>query len=453
MPEEPGPPGLDVVPPLYSVKVMAATVLVCEKCGHRLLQWAGRCPRCGAWDSVTEEAGYTSSVLPPVAIEEVDLSARRRLTSGMSEFDRVLGGGLVTASTVLLAGEPGVGKSTLVLQVAAGYEREGSDVLLVCGEETAAEVAARAARVAGIRKTKVLAGRDLAEIAAHLPAHDIAVVDSIQAVMSPGVSGEPGSPSQVRAAAGTLGTLARDSGTAVLMIGHVTKDGAVAGPRTLEHLVDAVLMFDGAGGALRTLRSTKNRFGTVAEVGVFEMGSEGLKEVPDASRHLLAERGRAKTGSAVGCVLEGRRPLALEVQALVVDGSAHPRRVTSGLESSRVGVVAAVLDRHAGVRLMGHDVYASVPGGFRVFDPAFDLALALALAGAKAGGRLPPGSAAVGEVGLGGEIRSATGVVARMEELRRLGFERVLTGPKAPAVGGIERRTVEGIGEALNYLT
>lgn len=439
--------------PLPIVAVMAATVIVCEKCGHRLLKWAGRCPRCGAWDIVSDEVSDGPPVPPPIAIEEVDLSSRRRLVSGMGEFDRVLGGGLVTATTVLLAGEPGVGKSTLVLQAASGYEREGLDVLLVCGEETTAEVAARAGRVAGVRRTKALSGGDLRTIAAHLPGYDIAIIDSIQAVRTAEASGEPGSPSQVRGAAAALAAVARESQTAVLMVGHVTKDGAVAGPRTLEHLVDAVLVFEGAGGTLRALRSTKNRFGAVSEVGVFEMGSEGLKEVPDASRLFLAERGRAAAGSAVGCAMEGRRPLALEVQALVVPSSAHPRRITSGLESSRVGVVAAVLDRHAGLRLGGHDVYASVPGGFRVSDPAFDLALALALAGAKANKRLDAGTAAVGEIGLGGEVRAAAGVAARMEELCRLGFERVLTGPQAPAVGGIEQRIVEGVGEALAYLT
>lgn len=411
---------------------MAKDALVCAKCGHKSLQWLGRCPGCAAWESFVEsaEAGE-ASVIP---ITELIAATTERLSTGMPELDRVLGGGLVRGSVVLLAGEPGVGKSTLLLQVAAGVERMGHRVLLVCGEESPDQVAARAKRLGARLTTKLTPVTELGSVLELVPQSEVVLVDSIQTMRDPESSGDPGSVAQVRNCAAALTRVARSSGSVVVLVGHICKDGSIAGPRALEHLVDAVITFEGdQGQVLRTVRGVKNRFGPTAEIGVFQMGSRGLVEVPDASRLFLSERNSSVAGSAVGCVLEGRRPVALEIQTLIVPNRAPvTRRVAQGVEPARLGLALAVLEQRAGVRLSDCDVYASVAGGMRAAEPGIDLALALALASSRLHKPLPTGLCAVGEVGLAGDVRAVAGMEARINELVRLGFTTVLT----PYFGG-----------------
>jgi len=420
--------------------------MVCLQCGHRALQWLGRCPDCSAWDSFAE--------LPPLVAKDPRRSARdgvttligavdpepcERITTGLAELDRVLGGGLVRGSVVLIAGEPGVGKSTLLLQAAAGVEESGRSVLLVCGEESMEQVAARARRLGAPRKTILTPENEVEAIITLMHQADVVLVDSIQSLRTTESGGEPGSVAQVRQCAAALTEAARNTGAALVLVGHITKDGSIAGPRSLEHLVDVVVTFEGdRGHHLRTVRSTKNRYGATGELGVFQMGPRGLTEVPDASRFFLAERHTESAGSAVGCIIEGRRSLALEIQALVMPCKppAVPRRVTQGLEFSRLGVALAVLQQHCGIRVADCDVYASVAGGLRAAEPAIDLPLCLALASSRRNVPIPKGVAAVGEVGLAGEVRSVPGLEARVNELFRLGFHTVITPPGDPEGAG-----------------
>lgn len=389
----------------------------------------------------------------PTPIANVARTGDERFSTGLVEFDRVLGGGLVKGSVVLVAGEPGVGKSTLMLQAACGLEARGRRVLLICGEESVDQVAARAARLGGPKKAEATATTEVGPIAAMLGGVDVTIVDSIQALRDPDATGDAGSVTQVRSCAAALTRAARASNCTVVLVGHVTKDGAVAGPRTLEHLVDVVVTFEGdRGHALRTIRGVKNRFGPTAELGVFEMGPAGLNEIADASALFLADRREGVSGSAVGCVLEGRRPVALEVQALVNPTNAmHPRRVAQGIEASRLGLALAVLERRGEVPLRGADVYASVAGGLRAAEPGIDLALALAIAGAALNKFLPPEVAVIGELGLGGEIRAVPAMVPRVKELTRLGFTKIVV-PASVRAEGIESIGVKHIGQALTLL-
>ncbi|HEY2665993.1 MAG TPA: DNA repair protein RadA [Actinomycetota bacterium] len=435
----------------------------CSQCGYRASQWRGRCPQCGAWDSFVREGpastrGPARGGLPmaagPVVLAGIEAAAHDRLPTGLAELDRVLGGGLVRGSVVLLAGEPGAGKSTLCLQAAAGLEARDVRVLLVCGEESVDQVAARARRIGGIHTTQAASGTRIDEVLAHAEGFDVVMVDSIQTLSDPDLSGEPGSVTQVRGCASALARHARDSRVALLLVGHVTKDGAIAGPRVLEHLVDAVLTFEGdRGQSLRTLRSAKNRFGGTAELGVFEMKAAGLVEVADASRLFLADRHTGVPGSAVGCLLEGRRAVALEIQSLVApnDGP-HPRRVAHGLERDRLEVLAAVLQQRAGIDLSKSDVFVRVAGGFRADEPAVDLALALALASSVTGAVLPSDLVAIGEVGLAGDVRAVPGVGTRLSECARLGFRRAVVGRSAGLHDGLEVHPVAELREALELL-
>lgn len=433
---------------------MTKTALVCTECGYRAHQWHGRCPECGAWDSFAHvsPAGNGPPAAPPVRLAGVDFASRPRLSTGIGEFDRVLGGGLVAGSLVLVAGEPGVGKSTLMLQAAAGLESQGCKVLLVCGEESVEQVAERAARLGGLGGAMASSATDLPTVAAQIGEAEVAMVDSVQTLRDPSVPGTPGSVSQVRACASALSRAARQTHTAVFLVGHVTKDNQVAGPRALEHLVDAVITFEGdRGHALRILRATKNRFGPTAEVGVFEMGRSGLTEVPDASGLFLKDRRAGAAGSAVGCMLEGRRPVALEVQTLVMrSGASMPRRVASGIDATRLGVVAAVLDRRAQVPLSNYDVYASIAGGVRAAEPGIDLALAVALASSRMNKPPPADAAFIGEVGLGGEVRAVPGIQLRIAEVARLGFKRVITPVSTQPHEGVEVHRVSDLIETLH---
>lgn len=411
------------------------TLCRCQACGAETPRWVGRCPDCEAWGTLVEETvGPRASKPSAVAVAATSLASQpptgaARLATGIDEVDRVLGGGLVTGSVLLLAGEPGIGKSTLVLQVAASLAA-GADVLLVCGEESPAQVRARAARLGAIpdRITTVDDPRVDAVIAAIGSGPAVVVVDSIQTVFDPEIASAPGSVGQVRECASRLAREARDRGTTLVLVGHVTKDGSVAGPRALEHLVDAVLSFDGDRSAgLRILRALKNRFGSTQEAGFFEMDDAGLVPIRDASAYLLADRCEGVAGSVLAACVEGRRPYVLEVQALVASsGLQVPRRVAQGVENARIPLLVAVLERRAGLSLGDKDVFVSAVGGMRAAEPAADLPLALAIVSSQRGVPVPGDVAAFGEVGLAGEIRRAPAGDLRVAEARAVGCRRVV---------------------------
>ncbi|WP_293179137.1 DNA repair protein RadA [Oceanithermus sp.] len=419
----------------------------CVECGYRTPKPLGRCPECGSWGSFEPEetgaaaAPAVAAAAPRLRLAEVDAAALPRFSSGEGEVDRVLGGGFVPGAALLLGGEPGVGKSTLLLQVADRVLRSGRRVVYVAGEESPQQVKLRAERlgVSGglelIRDTQldaVLAGLDAA-------GPELVVVDSIQTLESEGV---PGSLVAVRTATQALVRWAKRAGATLVLVGHVTKEGTVAGPKVIEHVVDATLYLETAG-LYRVLRSAKNRFGAVGEVGVFRMTNAGLEGVPNPSEAFLAERPVGVPGSAVGLALYGERTIALEVQALAAKSPyAAPKRVAQGLDGRRVDVILAVLERRLDLRLGHLDVYVNLTGGLRVGDPGLDLAVALAVYSAVMGRPVAPELAAVGEVGLAGEVRSVASLEARLREGERAGFERVLR-------PGVVRTLEEAVREAL----
>ncbi len=409
----------------------------CAECGASVGKWLGQCPQCQAWGSLAEvgatrvtlSAGPVSAPARPIA--DIDVEAARARPTGVDELDRVLGGGLVPGAVVLLAGEPGVGKSTLVSKVAARAARDGTPVLYVTGEESVAQVRLRAGRTDGLAPSLWLAAEtDLAAVIAHVDAVQpgLLVVDSIQTVASAQVDGTAGGVTQIRAVAAALIGLAKERGIATVLVGHVTKDGAVAGPRLLEHLVDVVLHFEGERhSTLRMVRAVKNRFGPADEVGCFTMTDNGIEGLADPSGLFLSDRGRPVPGTCVTVAVEGRRPMLAEVQALVGQTTtAHPRRAVSGLDSSRVAMVLAIVERHCRIPLAGSDVYTATVGGIRLAEPSADLAIALALASAVHDRALPSDVLALGELGLSGELRKVGGLQRRLTEAARLGFTRAI---------------------------
>ena len=406
----------------------------CSDCGTTAGRWLGRCPACGAFGTLVEElhgsATDMASARPaqPVPIGDVSVDEAERISTGVSELDRVLGGGLVPASLVLVGGEPGVGKSTLLL-MALGAMSKSRKALLVTGEESAAQVSLRAARLGGAEAVEILAETDLDVVCATLESlrPDVCVIDSVQTLNAAALGSAPGSVTQVREAAGRLLRVAKEAGVATVLVGHVTKDGAVAGPRVLEHLVDCVLQFEGDRyHEHRVLRATKNRFGSTNELGVFEMTSAGLVGVPDPSE-LFGTTHPGEVGAAVGCALEGTRPILLEVQALVAPTDlAMPRRVGTGVDPKRLAMIVAVLGRHAGVALASADVFVNVAGGVRIEEPGADLAVALAIASAARGVPVREGLAAFGEIGLTGRLRQASQAERRLEECVKLGIALVV---------------------------
>ncbi|MBA3561264.1 MAG: DNA repair protein RadA [Actinobacteria bacterium] len=418
---------------------MAAKVLVqhvCTECGTACPRWLGKCPGCGAFGTLAEElhasdAGASSArARTPTPLGDVSASEGQRISTGVPELDRVLGGGLVPASLVLVGGEPGVGKSTLLLSALGAIAREGRRTLLVTGEESAAQVSLRAARLGGAERVGIVAETELEAVCATLEQErpDVCVIDSVQTLHASDLASAPGSVAQVREAAGRLLRVAKQAGVATILVGHVTKDGAVAGPRVLEHLVDCVLQFEGDRyNAHRILRATKNRFGSTNELGVFEMTSTGLVGVPDPSE-LFGSTHPGEIGAAVGCTLEGTRPLLLEIQSLVSPTDlAMPRRVGTGVDPKRLAMIVAVLGRHAGVSLRSADVFVNVAGGMRIEEPGADLAIALAIASAARGAPALEGSAAFGEIGLTGRLRPASQAERRIEECAKLGLTTVVT--------------------------
>ncbi len=439
-------------PSLSSLAVgKVRTVLSCRECGQQLAQWAGRCPGCGAWGTIEERAGGTAQGSIALGTLEHEAEDDRRIATGLAGVDRVLGGGLVPGTVALLAGEPGIGKSTLLLQLVANLSAAGLSCLLASGEESRHQVAARARRL-GLDGGAVafVPGRELPELleAARATRPFLLAVDSIQSLRDPAGTQVPGGPAQVRACADALVGLAKSEGIAVLLTGHVTKDGDVAGPRTLEHAVDVVLTFDGdPRSGLRMLTGGKNRFGAEGEVAWFEMTLQGLREL-DPTGLLLS--GQGEPGAAVALPQAGRRALAAEVQALVVPSTPPTRRQVTGLDPRRFQLVAAVLDR-AGVRVGGSDVFGASAGGVRIDDPACDLAIAAAIASAATGVPTPDGSAFVGEVGLTGLLRPGGAMATRLAAARAAGLLTVFAPVGTPPVEGVDVRAVRHLKDALTW--
>lgn len=406
------------------------------------MKWAGRCGECQQWGTVVEfgvQAGIAKpkvTALAPSAeraakpITQIDTTESPRRTSGVSEFDRVLGGGIVPGAAILLSGEPGVGKSTLLLEVAAQSARAGRRVLYASGEESPAQVRLRAERTGALHDELYLASEtDLATILGHIDevSPELVIIDSIQTVSSALSEGAAGHPSQVREVAATLVRVAKERGLPIIIVGHVTKDGQVAGPRLLEHLVDVVCQFEGdRQTSLRFIRALKNRFGPTDDVGCFEMSGAGIVEVTDPSS-LFLSRGLPEPGTCVAIALEGRRALPVEVQSLTVAATGPaPRRIVHGVDAARVAMVLAVLERRAGIRTSGFDVYVSTVGGVRFTEPAADLAIAIAVAGSVLNTSIPSDLAAIGELSLAGEIRPVTQVTQRRAEGKRLGYDTLI---------------------------
>ena len=414
----------------------------CTECGWTTLKWAGRCGECQAWGTVVETAEQTgiTRALKPVAVSD-DRAARpitaitapevEHQPSGIHEFDRVLGGGIVPGATILLSGEPGVGKSTLLLEVASKAAAIGQKILYVTAEESASQVRLRAQRTNALQPTLYLAAEtDLATILGQVDQidPDLLIVDSVQTVSSSAVDGLAGGPSQVREVASALIRVSKDRNLPILLVGHVTKDGSIAGPRLLEHLVDVVCQFEGdRQSGLRFIRAHKNRFGPTDEVGCFEMTGDGIAEVADPSGLFLSRGKVAVSGTCVTIATEGRRALPVEVQALIVESNApQPRRVTNGVDSSRVAMLLAVLERRAGLKLSKFDVYVSTVGGIRLTEPGADLAIAFAIASAYSDKAFPGTLAAIGEISLAGEIRPVAQAKQRVAEAKRLGFSTII---------------------------
>jgi DNA repair protein RadA/Sms len=445
------------------------TTYLCQQCGGASPKWAGQCPSCGAWNTLVETvaAPRTAARSPSAAramagatavtpIREVTSAEASRLTSGIGEVDRVLGGGFVPGSITLFGGDPGIGKSTLLLQLAGRLAVRGARVLYVTGEESAAQVRGRAERVGAVVDGLGLAATTDLETALAAIDHEqpaLAIVDSVQTMSSAELTGPAGSVGQVREVAARLAEAAKAGNTSVALVGHVTKEGTVAGPRTLEHLVDAVIYLEGERlGTTRLLRAAKNRFGSTDEVGVLEMRGDGLAEVADASRFFLESDEAPTAGAAVTIALEGTRPLAVEIQALAAPSSyGSPRRATTGIDVNRVLMLIAVLARHAGLNLTSHDVYVNVAGGLRIDEPAADLAVAMALASSLRERPVAAATVLAGEVALSGHLRAAARTERRLVEASRLGFERLITGSARGAGGaaGIGLVVARDIREAV----
>ncbi|HYI98422.1 MAG TPA: DNA repair protein RadA [Thermoleophilaceae bacterium] len=426
----------------------ATTHYVCSGCGHESAKWHGRCPGCEEWSTLVEEARPTpvpaagggariaarGKALTPVPLAQVEAPRVARLRTGIGELDRVLGGGLVPGSLVLLGGSPGIGKSTIVTSALGNLAASGRKALYVSGEESAAQVRLRAERLGeAALQVPIVAETDLEAVVATIEAErpDVCVVDSVQVLHAAALTGGPGSVGQVREVAGRLMRVAKERGVAIVLVGHVTKEGALAGPRVLEHLVDCVLSFEGERErTYRTLRALKNRFGSTNEAGVFEMRDEGLVEVEDASARFVAEATRGAAGSVILCAMEGSRPLLVEVQALVASTElVPPRRMANGIDRNRLALVLAVLTRHTGISIAGADVFVSLAGGVRIDEPGADLAVALAVASAATGTALGNGRqplAAFGELGLTGELRHAAHPDRRLAEAAKFGLTQVL---------------------------
>jgi DNA repair protein RadA/Sms len=418
---------------------------MCQACGAVSTRWQGKCDACGAWNTIVEESptggigGAPGSLKSPrkgrpVALVALDgaIEDAPRIRSGICELDRVTGGGFVRGSAILVGGDPGIGKSTLLMQAAAALAKSGSRVVYVSGEEAVAQVRLRAQRLGAASAPVALAAEtNVEDILATLqegPRPDLVILDSIQTLWTDIAESAPGTVTQVRASAQALIRYAKSTGAAVILVGHVTKEGQIAGPRVVEHMVDAVLYFEGEGGHhFRILRTVKNRFGPTDEIGVFEMGDAGLREVANPSELFLGERGASTPGAAVFAGMEGTRPVLVEIQALVAPSSlGTPRRAVVGWDSARLAMILAVLEAHCGLKFGMHDVYLNVAGGYRISEPAADLAVAAALVSSLAGLALPPDCVYFGEISLSGAIRPVAHGAQRLKEAEKLGFRKAV---------------------------
>jgi DNA repair protein RadA/Sms len=450
--------------------VKTKSVFNCQNCGSQSPKWLGKCPDCNSWNSFVEEEFASPAAQAkergfsykdePVLLKDVRQMQEGRLKTGIGELDRVLGGGIVRGSVILIGGDPGVGKSTVSLQVSNQLARQGIKVLYVSGEESIEQTKLRANRLgaAEAESLYIVNQTDLSLITAYIKKLKprVLIVDSIQVIFEPAISSSAGSVSQVRECAGILTQLAKTSGTSVFIIGHVTKEGNIAGPRVLEHIVDTVLYFEGDRFSVyRLLRAVKNRFGSTNEIGVFEMAANGLEEVKNPSQIFLSERPDKVSGSVVTAVIEGSRPLLVEIQSLVAKSSfGYARRRAEGFDFNRLGLLIAVLEKRIGLHLEAEDVFVNVAGGIKVVDPVADLAVALAIASALRNQPLQPQSVAVGEVGLGAEVRSVSQLGLRLNEAEKLGFRRCLVPANnckkiSGAPAGIEIVPVSNLKEAL----
>jgi DNA repair protein RadA/Sms len=433
----------------------AALQHACTECGYSAGRWFGKCPGCGAFGTLVEELARdaradAAAAKPLLRLVDVEADEAERIPTGVPELDRVLGGGLVPASLVLVGGEPGVGKSTLLLSALAAISKDRR-ALLVTGEESTAQVKLRAARLGGAGKIEILAETELETVCATLERErpEVCVIDSVQTLYSSEIGSAPGSVAQVREAAARLLRVAKQSHVATFLVGHVTKDGTVAGPRVLEHLVDCVLQFEGDRyQAHRVLRATKNRFGSTNELGVFEMTGTGLVGVPEPSE-LFGRGAEGEVGAAVACALEGTRPILLEIQALVAPSDlAMPRRVATGVDPKRLAMIVAVLSRHARVALGAADVFVNVAGGVRIDEPGADLPVALAIASAARSAPVKAGTAAFGEIGLTGRLRAATQADRRLDECAKFGLHQVVAPAGTPS-GKLRILEAETLGRAI----
>ncbi|MDP0929630.1 DNA repair protein RadA [Paracoccus onubensis] len=444
----------------------SASAFTCTACGTAHKKWAGRCDACGAWNTIIEEAplsrgpgrglGAAKGHSIPLAGLTSDEPAPPRAQSGMAELDRVLGGGLVPGSAILVGGDPGIGKSTLLLQAAAAFARVELNAIYISGEEASAQVRMRARRL-GLSDAPMRLGAEtnLRDILTTLDQErpDLAIIDSVQTLWADHVEAAPGSVAQVRAAAHELVTFAKRRGVAVILVGHVTKDGQIAGPRVVEHMVDTVLYFEGERGhQFRILRSVKNRFGPADEIGVFEMTGAGLAEVANPSALFLSERGQPVPGSAVFAGIEGTRPVLTEIQALVAPSNlASPRRTVVGLDSGRVSTIIAVLEARCGIPFAGLDVFLNVAGGMRVNEPAADLAIAGALLSAREDSAFPPEAVLFGEISLSGALRPVAGVENRLKEAQKLGFSQAII-PEGQKLEGLDGISVMRIADLTGFV-
>lgn len=450
-------------------------IYFCNECGYESTKWMGQCPACKAWNSFVEEKVDKKTVATvgtkraamqkedsvPVTFAEISVEEEERIMTGMSELDRVLGGGIVRGSLILVGGDPGIGKSTLLLQACRNLSADAHEVLYISGEESLRQIKLRATRIGDMTEhVRLLCETNLENIVGVVSKckPEIVIIDSIQTMYSDSLEATPGSVSQVREATAMLMRMAKDENVSVFIVGHVTKEGTVAGPRVLEHMVDTVLYFEGDRHAsYRILRGVKNRFGSTNEIGVFEMKNEGLIEVPNPSEYMLSGRPESASGSIVSCAVEGTRPILIEIQALVSRTNfGFPRRQSAGSDMNRLNLLMAVLEKRLGLSIADHDAYVNIAGGIKISEPAIDLGIVLAVVSSFRNKAIEDDLVAFGEVGLSGEVRAVNAAASRVKEAAKLGFKKCII-PESNLDGiedikGIEVIGVKSIGDALNYI-